>query len=268
MRRTISRRRPPLVLVMLLLAVVVGVTACGSGSASGAALSPSEQQLLLHGRVVVPPCLVGNVIATPPPTEQEGVTLITLASQVQQILGFQPILPSQLPPNVTWNLAYVETAPPADDPAGVGVPGPWLHAAYRVVMPTLQKFSPAPPSVLTLDETTSSHFAPTSLYPQGSALQAGSQSSAHVGSASATLYHYNAPQGSQVVLLVWQSGKVNYRLAAVSGGSYQLAFSAALVTSASSAASDTIASWSGASDQALLSVAQSLQPYTGCTSGK
>jgi hypothetical protein len=260
---------PRRVLLLLMAVIACSVTACGAGApnSSASGIPASELARLLRGRVILPPCETSLPVPTPPRTEQEGFGSAVMSSQVQQLLGFQPQLPRQLPTNVTWNLVYVESAAPADDPSNIGAPGPWLHAAYRLVNPRLQKFAPSPPSVLTLDETSSSRFAPTSYYPGAASFQVASQTSDQVGSASAMLYHLAAPQGSQVLELVWHAGYLAFRMTAVAGGAYQLAFTNSPMVSTASPTEDTIVSWSGSGDQVLLSAAQSLQPYTGCHSG-
>lgn len=62
----------------------------------------------------------------------------------------------------------------------------------------------------------------------------------------------------------WKTGHLTFGLTAVSGGSYQLAFSSSRIGGNPAAAVDPLAAWSGTSEAALAATPQSLQKYAGC----
>jgi hypothetical protein len=285
--------RPPrlargrLAVCAVLALLLAGCGASGPGVArsastppgAGRGISPQVLQQLRQGRVVIPPCLPVIAVPTPPATGPAivgptGYGSVVMRGDARSLVGFQPLLPTQLPANVTWNAMFVRTAMPSGIPRMPGDVTPLFHAGYRLVMPQLVQLHPAPPSVMFLDETTAAFAAPANLYSNVTGIHLIDQTSAQVGGAAATLYHLAPPVAPaqaapavRLAVLQWRRGPVTLRLVAIEGPGYQLPLTFAPSGSPQAPAIDTLASWTDASDAVLLSIASSVAPYAGCGNG-
>ncbi len=243
---------------------VLGVLVAGCGSSASATTPPTVQTVnrVGQGQYATPPC------GPAAPTHRSGLggTLSVLVpSNTQTLTGFAPLLPGHLPSGFTWNFAYLQ-ARPASGNAATGVLAPLFHAGYRTTAPNLKTYNPAPHSLLSLDESSSTLAPETALFAGVHPVHVLDSTPITINGASGTLAHLGADaSGPHITALVWHAGSRTLRLTASQNTTFSV-YPFAWQPAPNELTVDTVDAWSAMSDGELKQVAQSVAPYSGCPS--
>lgn len=252
--------------VLLFVAVLTGCTSPLGRFWPTPAPTP-DCGLLLTCPVVLPRC--GPVVTSPQETyfwsDNQPDYRLTLPSNVQTLLGFQPLLPASLPTGLSLNRIVV-FGPHSS--AGHLL----LHIAY---IDLLRRSNLYPVPVLVLDETIESLGPLDDLNTGVRPPQIQDQFSTVVNGQPAILYHVttvgtpaSGPDAIVAIVLIWHVGAVTLRLIAAPGPN---GVEESTVPNPPGTL-DKINPWiglagdskTGAKDTALLDLAPRVVPFTGC----
>ncbi|MFI5272559.1 MAG: hypothetical protein ACHQ4H_05935 [Ktedonobacterales bacterium] len=250
-------------LFVSLAAIVLVATGCDAAAPrrqQTSAPNPKIQQVINGQHLAAPPC--GPALATAS-VGQTGLQSVLMPANAHALVGFNALVPTHIPDNVTWNFVFVEAVPTAGQPTVTGRLAPLLHIGYRVASSGLKVFTSPPPSIIALDETTAHLEAATALYPTGGMLRVGAQSSVTIGTSQGTLSQLSGPGGGRTTTLMWHAGTLTLRLAVTTVGQLRV-FPWGRPPTSYEPTIDTLDAWTQASDTELIAMAQSLSAYTGC----
>jgi len=248
-KRQVSFHFPKSFLVIRLLPVVlVGWSLIGCGNTPTAVTSIPEA--IPPSRVRVPAC-----------GPAEGKIMIGFEVQIphniSDIIGFMPLLPTELPKPLTWSMVVLTGK------SWTGRPAPFFHAAYGIWFAEpyttygLQTVVALDESEIALDPGMALSIA------SGNLIVTGHTPVVIMGTGSeATLYTLQSTpaQGSKpttIAVLEWRQDGVFLRLSAVESGMYTL-------FPGGGGYMDRVVAWTGSSGALLQHLASSIELYTDC----
>lgn len=233
----------PLTRTVLLLALLT-LAGCASSAAPLTAMHGTRD------RMVIPRCLDAKAAQT---TEWAGGG--GLPRNTSEFLGFTPYIFSDIPTEVTWSAVVGFGSASTDSPA------PLFHGAYGHLVPRPYN-AEAMENIIAIDETPKHLDLLTNMMSaNGQELHVTSQSPVTVSGRTATLFHFASPTGSSYAVegigLLLQIESLTVRITVVTVGGYQMLYHGQEMF-------DWIKSWSGASEQTLMALANNFIPLPLC----